>query len=231
MRATTSRSGGRSPRLAKTVHKACASAYNCCGCNRTPAMFTRLLLPAFTLVLAGTFGLQQAHADIYTWVDASGIVNVSNLAPPEGVRPTKVIRESAPNTKARDDAARDAARQAEVQALAERVRQLQDEVDRARRQVPVPMQMDYRPIPPPAIPYEVEPTPPPAQYAANVAPSTSFGCDLGWMGCGLGWGQALYPPSIVVLRTTNFRRFPMVHGGRHFAAQRPGHVSGGFRRR
>jgi len=193
-------------------------------------MFTRLHCTAFTLVLAGTFGLRPAHADIYTWVDASGTVNVSNLAPPEGVRPTKVIREGAPNTKAREDAARDAARQAEVQALAERVQQLQDEVDRARRQVPV--QADYRAIPPPAIPYQVEPAPPPVQYAADMAPSATVGCDLSWMGCGLGWGQAIYPASVVVLRTGNFRHFPTVlHGGRHFAAQRPGHASGGFRRR
>jgi hypothetical protein len=192
-------------------------------------MFRRLLCTCFTLVLVGTFGLQLARADIYTWVDPSGTVNVSNLAPPEGVRVNKVIRESAPNTRARDDAARDAARQAEVQALAERVRQLQDEVDRARRQVP--MQADYRAIPPPVVPYQVEPAPPPAQYAADVAPSTTIGCDLAWMGCGLGWGQVISPASFVVLRTTGFRHFSMVHGGHHFAAQRPGHAFGGFRRR
>jgi hypothetical protein len=193
-------------------------------------MFTRLHQAVLSLVLAGTSGLQLAHADIYTWVDASGTVNVSNLAPPEGIRVTKVIRESDSKTKAREDAARDAARQAEVQALAARVQQLQDEVDRARRQLPV--QMDYRAIPaPPAVPYEIDPAPPPAQYAANVAPSASMGCDLSWIGCGFGWGQAIYPASVVVLRTTNFRHFRPVHGGRQFAAPRPGHAPGDFRRR
>jgi hypothetical protein len=77
-------------------------------------------------VLACTFGLQSAHADLYTWVDASGGVNVSNLAPPSGVRVTNVIVASAPKTT--NDYARDAARDAEVQALKERVRQLEDEI-------------------------------------------------------------------------------------------------------
>lgn len=82
------------------------------------------------------FWLQPAHADIYTWVDASGSVNVSNLAPPENVRVTSVIRAIAPKTTIRDDDARDAARDAEVKALTERVRQLEDEVALARRKVP-----------------------------------------------------------------------------------------------
>ena len=76
-------------------------------------------------VLAGTFGLQPAHADLYTWVDASGGVNVSNLAPPEGVRITNVI----PASPTATHDAREAARDAEVQALTKRVRQLEDEVE------------------------------------------------------------------------------------------------------
>jgi len=62
-------------------------------------------------------------------VDASGGINVSNLAPPEGVRITNVIVASAPKTMPRDDAAREAARDAKVQALAERVRQLENQVE------------------------------------------------------------------------------------------------------
>jgi hypothetical protein len=89
-------------------------------------MRTRLLRAALPAVLACTFGLQPAHADLYTWVDASGGVNVSNLAPPEGVRITNVIPASPPKTTTRDDA-REAARDAEVQALTKRVRQLEDE--------------------------------------------------------------------------------------------------------
>src|SRR3979409_137645 len=93
---------------------------------------TCLLRAALPVVLAGTFGLQPAHADLYTWVDASGGVNVSNLAPPEGVRITNVILASAAKTTRRDDDAREAARDAEVQALTKRVRQLEDEVKSQR---------------------------------------------------------------------------------------------------
>ena len=91
-------------------------------------MRTRLLRAALPAVLAGTFWLPSAHADLYTWVDASGGVNVSNLAPPEGVRVTSVIPASPPKTTTRDDA-HEAARDTQVQALTERVRQLEDEVE------------------------------------------------------------------------------------------------------
>jgi hypothetical protein len=91
-------------------------------------MLTRLLQATLAVVVACTFGLQAAHADLYTWVDASGEVNVSNLAPPEGARITNVVLASSPKTTTRDDA-RDAARDAEVQALTTRVRQLEAEVE------------------------------------------------------------------------------------------------------
>jgi hypothetical protein len=90
-------------------------------------VLTRLLRVTLPAVLAGTFGLQPAYADLYTWVDASGGLNVSNLAPPEGVRITNVIPGSATKPAAHDDA-REAARDAEVQVLTKRVRQLEDEV-------------------------------------------------------------------------------------------------------
>ena len=87
-------------------------------------MLTRLLRVTLPALLAGTFGLEPAHADLYTWVDASGGVNVSNLAPPEGVRITNVI----PASPTATHDAREAVRDAEVQALTKRVRQLEDEV-------------------------------------------------------------------------------------------------------
>ena len=37
-------------------------------------------------ILAAACALPRAHADIYTWTDESGRVNISNLAPPEGAR-------------------------------------------------------------------------------------------------------------------------------------------------
>ena len=91
-------------------------------------MLTRLLQATLAAVVASTFALQPAHADLYTWVDASGGVNVSNLAPPEGARITNVVHASSQKTTTRDDDAREAARDAEVQALTKRVRQLEDEV-------------------------------------------------------------------------------------------------------
>ena len=193
-------------------------------------MLTRLVPAVLPAILAGMFGVQLAHADIYTWVDASGTVNISNLAPPEGVRVTNVIHASVPKTTARADTARDAARDAAVQALAERVRQLQEEVELARRQMPP--QVEYRAIPePPAMQYGFDIAPPPVQYAVNAAPAASAGCDPAWVGCGLWWGPSIYPASVVVLRAPNFRRFYPVHGGRHFAAGQPMRMSGGFRKR
>ena len=92
-------------------------------------MLTRFLRATLPGVLAGMFWLQPAHADLYTWVDTSGGINVSNLAPPEGARITNVILASAPKTTTRDEDAREAARDAEVQALAKRVRQLEDQIE------------------------------------------------------------------------------------------------------
>ena len=122
--------------LTASLHNADVQAYNACSGSRTPLMGTLLLRASLLAILAGTFGLQPAYADIYTWVDASGVVNVSNLAPPENVRVTNVIHASAPKITTRDDANRDAARHAEVQALTERVRQLENEVALARSKAP-----------------------------------------------------------------------------------------------
>src|SRR6266581_7624250 len=91
---------------------------------RPRMMPTRVLRVAFLIALGGTFGLQGAHADIYTWVDASGSINVSNLAPPDGVRVTSIMHASAPAATS-DETDRDAARQAKTQALEDRVRQLE----------------------------------------------------------------------------------------------------------
>jgi hypothetical protein len=188
-------------------------------------MGTRLLRASLPAILAGTLGLQLAHADIYTWVDASGSINVSNLAPPDGVRVASVMHESAPAAAARAEATREAARQAEVQALAERVRQLED-IELAKGQAPPPV--DYRAIPPPVIQYVV--VPPPAQYAVNPAPPVNPGCDPGWFDCGL-WGiPGIYPTTVVVLRAPNFRHFHPGRGGHQFVAQPPMRAPGTLRR-
>jgi len=172
----------------------------------------RAALPA-TLALA--FAL-PAHADIYTWVDAAGTTNVSNLAPPDGVRVTKVQRALPAEVVAREDAAREAARQAETRALADRVRQLESDAARA----PPP---DYRPpAPPPVIQYIVEAPQPPMQQSVEItAPAYGgygyggygyggYGCDPSWFGC---WWPGFYPASVIVVGASSpHQNHPMQHG-------------------
>ena len=176
---------------------------------------------ALQATLSATFllavGLAPAHADIYTWVDASGNTNVSNLAPPDGVTVTKVQRALAPEVVAREDAAREAARQAETRALAERVRQL--ESDAARGPPP-----DYRPpmAPPPVIQYIVEAPQPPLQQSVEITSPAyggygyggygygGYGCDPSWFGC---WWPGLYPASVIVVGASNpHHNHPIPHG-------------------
>ena len=213
--------------LTAPLHNADVQAYNGGSGYRKPLMGTSLLRASLPAILAATLGLELAHADIYTWVDASGSINVSNLAPPDGVRVASVMHESAPAIAARAEAAREAARQAEVQALAERVRELEDDVELARRQAPPPV--DYRAIPPPpVIQYFV--IPPPAQYALNPALPENTGCDPAWIGCGL-WGMpGIYTTNVVVLRAPNFRHFHPDRGGHRFPVQPPVRAPGTFRR-
>jgi hypothetical protein len=165
-------------------------------------MLSRFLRSALPALLFGVFGSQLASADVYTWVDKTGTINVSNLAPPDGARVTSIIHASAP-----DAAAHEAARQAEVQALNERMRQLENEVERASRQAPPP---DYRPVAappvmqysPPVMQYFVNVAPQPEQYAVDPTQQAYAGCNPGWIGCGAWWA---YPWSVVVVGAPNFR--------------------------
>ena len=192
-------------------------------------MLIRLLRAALPAVLASAIGMPLAQADIYTWVDASGAINISNLAPPEGTQVTKVVHESAPAAAARDEAAREAARRAEVQALAERVRQLEDEVEFASRR-PMPPPVEYRAIPPPpVVQYFVDMAPAAAQYS-YMAPPANPGCDPTWLDCGLWWAPGVYPANVVVVRTPNFRRPHPGQNGPRFAAQQPVRSPGSFHR-
>lgn len=176
-------------------------------------MLIRVLRIALLIALGGTFGLQHAHADIYTWVDASGSINVSNLAPPDGVRVTSIMRASAPAAMG-DETARDAARQAKTRALEDRVRQLESEVELARREVPPPV--EYRPIPaPPVVQYIVEPPPVFVQYAVSAPPPVNNWCDAS-LNCGFAWAPAFYPVSVVVLRAPRFQHFRPAPGVHNF---------------
>lgn len=202
---------------AALLHKAGTTDYNGRGGYRTSNMLTRLLRASLPVVLAGTFGLQLAHADIYTWIDASGTINVSNIAPPEGVSVTKITHESPSTTATRAEAARAASHQAEVQALEERVGQLENEVQLAKSQAIPPV--IYQPIPaPPVMQYIADPAPPVSQYVLDTAQPPYAGC--AWVGCGW-WAPGIYPVGVVVLRGANFRGFHHMRGGQHFAAHQP----------
>jgi hypothetical protein len=190
-------------------------------------MRIRLLAAAWPAILACSIGLQPACADIYTWIDASGTVNVSNLSPPEDVRVTSLMRESPPKTDVRDDAAREAVRQAELQALSDRVRQLENEAEVARRPAPPP-QVVYVPVP---VPVSV-PAPAPVQYQAESAPPPSGGCDPSWSSCWGWWGAGFYPASVIVVRAPFMHgsapgepghRFPPGQPWRRFPSDQPGH--------
>ena len=98
-----------------------------------------MLRLALAVIFGFAAGSELARADVYTWTDAKGIVNVSNLAPPEGARVDKVVQDVAravapPSVPAPPSI--DPLAQAEVQVLATRVRQLEYEIDFAKRQAP-----------------------------------------------------------------------------------------------
>lgn len=161
-----------------------------------------LLRTTVSAVLAGALGVPLAHADVYTWTDVSGRLNVSNLAPPEGVHVSRVVHEDPP--KVRPPAPpRDVARDAEMQALNERVAALQDQFDRAQRQPPAPV-VAYRavaPAPPVQVTVNVVPPAPAVDYAAS--PAYPPGCDPTVFGCPV-FG---YPVGVVVLKSPRFHRF------------------------
>ena len=170
-------------------------------------MLKRILRGALPIVAAAC-ALPPAHADIYTWTDETGRVNISNLSPPEGARVTKVVHETAGKPAARDEA-REALREAEVRLLAERVRQLQNDVELAKRPAPPPV--EYRavqpaPVAPPIIQYITLEAP---QYPAAAPQPANTGCNYGWPDCTFGWYPGFYPvgyPVSVFPRERHFRR-------------------------
>jgi Domain of unknown function (DUF4124) len=182
------------------------------------------MLPRFcsaTLgVLVCLLGGQPARADIYTWVDASGMTHISNLSPPAGAHVVSVLQEEPQELLAREDAARNAARQAELWALSDRVRELERAV--ASAQPPPPPQVIYVPAPAAAqYPTNIAP-PAPVQYQANVAAPVSYGCDPWWADCWSWWGPGLYSTGVVVVGGPDFHRHRPGRPGHHFAdATRP----------
>ncbi len=188
----------------------------------------RFVLLASTLSLLAS--AQAARADMYTWVDAAGRVNVSNVAPPEGVRVTNVRHDVAPpppdpawqaaraaEREREMQALADRARELEVQALTERVRSLEREVEFSQRRAAAPVAYDY----PPPVPQAI-------QYVAET-PQLSGTCDPSWAGC--WWNPGWYSGGVVVVGVPGYRRYNAFHGGYHggarYAPSRPGRGGGG----
>ena len=163
---------------------------------------TRIRRLAWAIALAGLTASMSAEADIYTWVDASGNLNLSNLAPPEGVRVTNVFRED-PALRASAEAARAGAQREELRALNDRVAQLERDLDAAKTPAVTPVV--YEPAPPVPVIYEpATPTPAPSTYAmaqAIIAPATPAyaDCSSPWASCLSPGYFAYYPSSIVVV--------------------------------
>ena len=187
-------------------------------------MLTRFFFAASAVACA--FAVPLARADIYTWTDASGTINVSNMPPREGARISHLVHETPPPVAAPSDSAREAARQAELRVLSERVRELEAEANAARN--PVPPDLTYAPAspPPPAIQYNVTVLPPAPQYAVEPPPPVQT-CDPSWFGCGAWWGTYFYPVPVIVSRAQNFHRFAPFrgehpnHGQRHVTTHQP----------
>ena len=173
-------------------------------------MHSGFLRAGWVVLVAGVFGVPVAQAEIYTWVDAKGVTNVSNLPPPDGVKVTKIQPALPPEIAAREDAAREAARKAQADALATRVRDLET-------QLAYSAPPDYRPpAPPPVIQYIVAPQPAPMQLTVETGSPAygggyDYGCNPSWAGCALWW-PGFYPASVVVVSTPRLRPAHPIHG-------------------
>jgi len=179
------------------------------------------LFVACAILLGGASLVQPARADVFTWLDSAGRMNVSNVEPPEGARVKSVVR-----TKSRPkDAVSESARQAEVAALERRVRELEDEADAARQQ--------STPPPPPVVYQIFQAAPPPIASAQAIVsydgasyPSGNYGCDPSWAGCALWWSPAFVTNSFIG-RSPRFHHFNGFNRGGF--ASRPPMRSPGFR--
>ena len=175
---------------------------------------------SLVLVLVATLGASLAQADVYNWTDASGRLNVSNVAPPDGVRVTRVIHENPPRVSPGASAARASAQAAEVQALTERVVQLEGEIERAQAPAAPAYRVVAAPIPPPP-PVQVNVTVLPQAASAPTYPAAGpySDCDPLVFGC----PPFVYPVGVVTRRDPGFGRFHRSH------RQRAGHRMQGLR--
>jgi hypothetical protein len=156
-----------------------------------------------------------AWADIYTWTDGSGRVNISNVEPPQDANARRIAQ--TPAQKKQSDAARAAAQASEMEALKARVAELESEVERGQQQ--------ERAAPPPylvaapAAPRVVVVTPPAPPPIAYAPPPDIAPCDPLVFGCP-AFG---YPVNVVVIRQSRLHPRAGFRGDR-FHAARPPHV-------
>lgn len=181
-------------------------------------MAARPLSPALAFV-GVALGATAAHADIYTWTDANGRVNISNLTPPEGAHVTSVVRET-PKPPAPMQLALTSPPSPDVQALNDRLRQLELEVELARRQSSPTIIYANAPQSLPAPQYSYAPEPPAPSYGYGYGYG-GYGCDPSWFGCGFGFAPYWYPGSVVVVRTPAFHRHDFGRGKFPIAAPLP----------
>ena len=161
---------------------------------------------------AGVLAYSSAQADIYSWVDASGKLNLSNQPPPEGARITNVYRED-PAARAHAEASRAASAREELRALNARVAELERALENAR---------EVQARPPEPAPVAYVPAPPaPAAYASAMAqtiiapPVPAYSpyfpnYDCAWVGCFSPGSFGFYPSGVVVVNApeTGHRRPP-----------------------
>ncbi len=151
---------------------------------------------------AGVFAWTIAQADVYTWIDASGKLNLSNQPPPEGVRVTNVYRED-PEARAHAEAARAASAREELRTLNARVAELERALEKAREE---------QARPPDPAPVAYAPAPPPPAYASAMAqtivapPMPSYSpyfpnYDCAWVGCFSPGSFGFYPSGVVVVNS------------------------------
>jgi hypothetical protein len=160
-------------------------------------MLRRLRISLILPALAGAVVFSPAQAEIVGWVDASGRTTYSNLPPPAGVRVTDVIKEAPPPARTPAQAA-DEESQAQVRTLTERVRQLEWQVEQARRDA----------------------SPPVVYQSAAYPPPPRTACDPDTFDCDLSWGPVFYVGGVVP-RSHREHHFEPFRGKHHFAPPPP----------
>jgi hypothetical protein len=148
-------------------------------------MDARLGITGISLAALLAVGSAPVRADIYTWIDSAGTVNYSDTPPPRGMRVTGVVHDSPAKmvTSTEAEAAREAARQAEMDALNARIRLLEREIDLANRAAP-----------------------PPVQYVSAPPPAPPSSCDY-WGDCESWWSPSFFAPPVVVIQQHRFHHF------------------------